>query len=310
MTASPSLKVRAAPRGKSNHQTAGLRLQKRDLQLFAELGEVGLLDTGTLHERHFPDDKSGQACRRRLRLYAHHDLTQRVFLNVSSTRRTGRLPTLHRLTPHGAEVLADETGRRVTRLARSDPPKPHTLLHRLGMAKTVLAVNDACQLHRLAKPEWKLEYDAVSGAPLNAPFSQRFLLCHDFPTPDGTKRTCWPDAACRLSINQGGRQWHLAIFWEYDRSTEGTDVRQKMPGYELLFSTQAFRRHWRDAQAARIFFVCQTTERLHNVAATIHESPAAKFVRLATVHDLKPARLLIEPIWQTVGGEHRPILSS
>ena len=310
MTASANSRTKETPRGKSNGGPAGLRLQERDFRLFAELGEVGVLDTPTLHERHFPDDKSGQACRRRLRLYAHHDLTQRVFLNVSSTRRTGRLPTLHRLTPHGAEVLADETGRRVTRLARSDPPKPHTLLHRLGMAKTVLAVNDACQLHRLAKPEWKLEYDAVSGAPLNAPFSQRFLLCHDFPAPDGTKRICWPDAACRLSITRGTRQWHLAIFWEYDRSTEGTDVRQKMPGYELLFSTQAFRRHWRDAQAARIFFVCQSTERLHNVAASIHHSPAAKFVRLAFVRDLKPDRLLTQPIWQTVDRERRSILSS
>lgn len=175
--------------GKSD-PTKGLRLQCRDIDLLTTLGEVGLLDTLTLHRRFFPADKTLRSCRRRLQLYVDYDLTQQVFVRLSSTQRNGRLPTIHRLTAKGADILQAETGQRPLRFARSDPPKlTHTLLHRLGMAKVQLTVNDACLMKKLPKPVWILEYDPIPGAPPNAPLSDRFILRHDFPAAVG-KHTC------------------------------------------------------------------------------------------------------------------------
>ena len=75
-----------------------IRLQPRDLALFAELREVGLLDTTTLHDRHFAADTTGKACLRRLALYAAHGLVQPITPSVSfGLPRGGRLPALHRL---------------------------------------------------------------------------------------------------------------------------------------------------------------------------------------------------------------------
>lgn len=96
------------------------------------------------------------------------------------------------------------------------------------MAKVQLAVNDACLLKNLPKPDWILEYDPVWGAPLNAPLSERFILRHDFPAAAG-KLTCWPDAACLLSITHKGQSLELAILWEYDRSTERRAAIQDSP---------------------------------------------------------------------------------
>ena len=60
-----------------------IHLQQRDLGLLGELGEVALMDTAMIHERHFPRDRTGEACLRRLRLYVHHELTRPIRLAVA-----------------------------------------------------------------------------------------------------------------------------------------------------------------------------------------------------------------------------------
>lgn len=104
-----------------------MKAQPRDFSILAELGEVGLLDTDTIWQRHFPLDQSGQACRRRLRLLADHGLTQTIHISVASTAGLGRLPILHRLSPEGAEYLFEETGIKAlrppaARMSRSQRP--------------------------------------------------------------------------------------------------------------------------------------------------------------------------------------------
>lgn len=290
----------------------GMRLQTRDLAILSELGEVALLDTETIHRRYFADDATGQACRRRLRLLAAHGLTQTLQIGVTTTHRTGRLPTIHRLTAIGADVVAQETGHHSRRIARSDPPRPYTLLHRLGMARVVLAMNDACQLHGLAKPEWLLEYDAVPNAPPHASFAQRFMICHEFPGPKGRKISCWPDAACTLTIPRDDKNWQLAVFWEYDRSTETlVQVAEKLAGYQALLSLRAYQRYWPTAAGVRIFFVVPSAARRQNILSAIRPHPAAEAIRIAVVNDvLTPARVLAEPIWETTAGEARSIISA
>jgi len=287
-----------------------VQLQARDLVILAELGEVALLDTETIHRRHFAEDASGQACRRRLRLLAGHGLTQTLQIAVTTTTRSGRLPTIHRLTAAGADVVAQETGHHPHRIARSDPPRPHTLLHRLGMARVMLALNDACQLHHLAKPDWLLEYDAIPGAPPGAGFAERFVICHEFPGPKGTKVTCWPDAACTLTIPKNDQCWQLGILWEYDRSTETlSQVTAKLAGYKALLDLRAYRRYWPTAAGVRIFFVVPSDARRQNIISSIRQHPAAESVRIAVMDDvLNPAHVLGEAIWMTVNGECRRII--
>ena len=303
-----SPRLKKTSRGKSE-RPKGLRLQTRDIELLTTLGEVSLLDSLTLHSRFFPKDKSLRSCRRRLQLYEAHGLTQQLFVRLGSSHQKGRLPTIHRLTNFGATVVENESGYRPPRTAGSNPPKSsHTLMHRLGMAKAQLAVNDACVLQKLPKPAWILEYDPIPGARLNAPLSQRFILRHDF-FANGRTFACWPDAACLLSIPNGRRYAQLAVFWEYDRSTEGhIQIADKMPGYEAFLATHTYRTLWPNAVGVRIFFVVQSEQRLRNVIDTIRKSPAAKLVRLATVSDLTPKRLLTQPIWRTTDEHSRVIL--
>lgn len=285
----------------------GLHLQPRDLAILRELGEVGLLDTETIHARHFAQDQSGQACRRRLRLFAQHGFTQTIHLSVARVSRTGRLPMLHRLTPPGAELLWEEYGVVAPRPARADVPKPATLLHRLGMVQVQLAMLDACELARLPPPLWHQEYDLAPNPAHDTRLPQRFLLRREFAR-NNTKVMCWPDAACLLSIPHAEKVWKLAIFWEFDRSTESLrQVTEKIPGYELLLGTPAWKQLFPTADAARLFFVVPSRARLDNIAIVPRASPLASIVRLAVASDVTAHQVLAAPIWFTDAGEPRAI---
>ncbi|MBI2806062.1 MAG: replication-relaxation family protein [Planctomycetes bacterium] len=292
-----------------------IRVNSRDVSVLSEIGEVGLLDVETLWERHFPADHSGKACLRRLRLFCAHDILLPISVSVSfAMERSGRPRRLFRLTERGAELLQEMTGRSDLHFSNKEL-RPETVMHRLGVAKLRLTVNDACGLQRLQKPRWIGEYDTVPNVHFEAKFSERFILCEKLLTPDGGYASCWPDASCCLRIPHPSGQGEAAllVYWEYDRSTETlTQVAGKIPGFHALLATAVYRKHWPDVDrpAVRVFFVTQSEERLHNIREAIKNLQGAEHVRLAVLHDMKPERLLSAPIWKTVAGDARPILRS
>src|SRR5271170_2633994 len=88
------------------------RWHERDRRIFDDLVECGgLLDSATIGERHFIDDRTGEACRRRLRILRAHDLIQAYRPAISfGPADSGRLPTVYRLTLKGAQFLHELTG--------------------------------------------------------------------------------------------------------------------------------------------------------------------------------------------------------
>jgi hypothetical protein len=291
-----------------------LRLQQRDLAILTELAEVGVLDGQTIGERHFEGTRTPRACQRRLRLYAGHGLVNALPLSVAmDDGRRGRLPSLYRLSRRGAEVLTTLAGIPLQQPAKRDP-RPETLLHRLGVAKMRLAVDDACTLRGVTRPRWIMEYDTAPNPQPRTPAAERFLLYERFPQADGRRATCWPDASCLLAVPLADGGTHpLVVYWEYDRSTERlTQVAAKMYGYGPLLATQAYRKHWPQAigPTVRVFFVCPSRVRCEHIATAIGRMPGADVVRFTTATDLEPARLLSEPIWRTVDGRLLPILPS
>lgn len=305
-----------------------IHLQPRCHTILDEFVEVGgILDLPTIAERHYEKDKTGRSCRRRMQLWSIHGLVEHLTLAViSSAGRRGRLPTVLRLLRRGAELYEHETGKNVAQQPARRPPRPETVLHRVGMAKTQLIVNDACALHGLPKPVWiherttypdlaqKLEQRKKQKDRKSLPATDRFILYERFALHEnGTNRnvTCWPDASCLLSIPlQDGTIHPLILDWEYDRSTmQLSDIAAKMPGFEMKYTTGSYARHWPQASnpTIRILFVVPSIKRLRHLAQEIKKSPAAKLVRVTTVADLSPATFF-SAIWRTADEEHRPMV--
>lgn len=296
-------------RGPSKHRR--LVLQDRDRHLLYDLGTAGTLDTNAIWMRHFPQDKTGQSCRRRLALLHKHRLVQRTFIEVSSACGTGRAPVVYHLTPQGAAALELNGSPHRLRTAYGDRLSVVTLRHRSGIGNIVLAVNYGCRQAGLPVADWLLEYDLRPNAPKKARFSERFLLCHEFKVSDGGRTKCWPDAACQLTYAQGGHESRLVMLFEYDRSTEDhPQLLEKLPGYAVLFETQAYLQYWPQASRAHLFFVLQNIERLGNVAESFRAGPLADRIRLGIADELVANSPITAPVWFTTSLERRALIAS
>jgi len=290
-------------------KTPPVVLQPRDFELFTGLGTAGTLDTNVLWRRYFPNDKTGQSCRRRMNRFDKHGLVQRTFIEVSSAHGNGRAPILYNLTPLGAKAVEDRHGVVGLRTAQGDRLSPATLRHRAGIGEVVLAISDGCRDAGMAMPDWVLEYDTYADVPKNATFSRRFRLCQEFKDSKGSRVTCWPDAGCQLTFADGDDS-KLVLLLEYDRSTEDhPQLRDKLPPYERFFAERRYRQLWPEAQEAFLFFVFQTKTRLCNAAKSFADKKLAPRIRMAVASELNDQSPITDPVWLTVSLERRALLS-
>ncbi len=288
--------------------TRNLHFTPRDLAILSEFGEVGLLDTVTVRARHFPADRTGRACLRRLRRFADQGLVRP--LSPLATFMEGRLPIVYCLTPRGGEVITELTGHAPQRMFSRDP-RAESIPHRLGVAKLQLVVKDACRRQRFDAPRWILEHDARSGNGAGATFAERFVLYETFETDTGTI-SCRPDASCLLTIASASGTAHpIVIYWEFDRSSESLkQFSRKLPGYHALLSANSVAVHWPTAHEpiVCVFVVTPSKERRDHLAKLLRDRPGSEAFRFATVSDLTADAFFTAPIWYTTAGESRSIL--
>jgi hypothetical protein len=273
--------------------TRDLRLTPRDEALLADLGEVTVLSAGVIGPRYFPADRTGKSCLRRLRLLTRAGLVTPVAITACFGPAAGR-HTVYRLTPRGADLLARRAGAAV-RCLRTDP-RPDTLVHRVLVARVVLAVADGAAGAGLPRPPWLLEHDRWPDARRDAPEPEQYRLAFDAaPIGAGPGRPAEgygppayddpavrlvkarPDAACLLA--RPGEAAPVALLFEVDAGTETHgQVLSKLPGYHALLTRRGFDRPWRDRTdtppgAARVLFVFPSAGRLGNVLDRLAARP-------------------------------------
>jgi hypothetical protein len=294
---------------------AGLHLQARDIRILAEIGELGALDTDTIHQRFFPN-ASRRRCQQRLQSYQAQGLTRIVTLSVwFGDGDRGRVPAIHCLTERGGDAVEAAGERRPRRVLRSEP-KPETFHHRLAVVKARLAMDDACSAARLRELEWIMEHDRCPAAAAadKPPLQQRWLY-HAFSSGQQTL-TCLPDAASLIRIPRDPRRpdkdtSDLVAYWEIDCSTERrTQIVERLPGYAALVEQQGYRRYWPQVQrpAVRVFWVCRSEQRIVALCEKLKDAPIAKVFRFTTADELTATNALVRPIWRDTTGGRREIL--
>jgi len=280
-----------------------------------DTGELGIADTLLLCLRHFGDAAQASILRysqRRLRTLALSGLLECNKLAVNYSNGIKKLPTAFRLTETGADLVEHIRGIRPRRPAKSEI-SPITLMHRLAVVKTRVAIDDAHVALGLPKPPWIMEADQYEDREIKLadPAERRFILRESWGSGPSRISAC-PDASTLLTVpdETGEPRWLLAAYLEQDLSTEGSAVANKAAGYAKLLdsATNHYRRHWPHAHFARVLFVCPSQKRLENVARLIVELPGSENWRLAVnTALLPPPAALTEPVWHDVHGNAMPI---
>ena len=258
---------------------------QRDVALLTEVGEMGLMAAPMLVTRHFQgfaDEASAlRSFRRRVKLYIEHDLLRVERIPVSRPNG-GTLLAVHRLTPLGADLVAEVTGTRPRRAGISPALNPVMLPHRLGIVNTRLVFDDAHQHLGLPCPHWLFEYDLQPEAEPTASNDTKFILYESF-RQEGHRIVCWPDAAARMALVPGFAH-ELLAYIEYDRSTE--TIKQfaaKVAGYRMLVAEQRYRQHWtalEPGHIVRVLVVVRSCERLRNAVRAISDHARRRGVSL------------------------------
>lgn len=268
------------------HRKRNFRPQPRDHRFLSELALVTLMDTAMVHQRYFPNDTTGKACQRRIRYLQNEQLIRPVEI-TACFGKSQATTTVHRLTMKGYAYLASR-GETPPRFLKSDP-KPDTLLHRLAVARSLLAFNDAAASVGLADPCWILEQDLAPGVPqekAEVKLAERYILVEEFTLPSGEVIRCRPDMACSLTLpsKTGLGAVRLLAYWEIDRSTErhAQFLPSKLPAYFALVRSRRYLEHWSDCPEVRntqvrVFMVFPSEDRLQNLAAKIVSNPAVVF---------------------------------
>lgn len=274
----------------------GIRYQDRDKAILSDLAEYGVLDTETVRRRHFREATVPQACAKKLKQYKDLGLVDSIDVTID-----GKKSAVYWLTQLGIDELAElgrPTGRAVAK------PNPKTIHHRLGVAKTRVAFDEAFCSGGLLKPSWLVEPDRnlrVSGTMAGQPLAE-----------------CNPDAAFLAMLPD---EWQLVSYLEFDRSTETNDrVAEKLPGYANLLTSGAYRnKHWQnvgDRHVVRILFVCRSVERIENLRKAFSQSPIRPHLRFGVASDIfgkdsdGEENLLVRPIWGDHQGNRMAILKS
>lgn len=290
-----------------------MQIMPRDIVILEAVGELGSADTLILHDKYFPEDKTGAACQQRLRKLAHEGLLTRVRLTaVDAEHPGGSLPMLYFLSEQGADVIERETGRRPRRISRSEP-KPLTLRHRMDAIRVRLAIDRAAESAGLVSPQWIMEQDMQRrGKAAHGRSPNDLQILNNRYSRDGRIVSFRPDAAFHLQVPFQERLASLLGYLEVDRSTEGhRQFEDKLPGIEEFFGdrVKGWKGHWPKViePTVFVFVLCKSPQRAANLGKLIQPSPAAANIRLAT-YPLDSAKLLTDYVWQDCRGELKRIM--
>lgn len=286
-------------------------LTERDIGCLLELSEVGLLDTLLIWHRHYtPTDAGLRYCQRRLRQFADASLVEAIQPPYNVKSKFKKICTFYRLTPEGADVLYEATGREAARTGRSDPPGTNTLLHRLGCVRFRLCFDEACHEANISTT-WTMEQDRYPNSQRHFPKRRQFLLYESWEAK-GRRISVYPDAAVLLEL-PSDRPSHILAIIEYDRSTEThKQLLEKATGLARYLSPtdRPYRAIWpqlADNHAPRILFVCPSPERQRNIAETFADSRIAPLIRIASESDLSPQTAVREAVWMDTQGNRKAI---
>lgn len=277
------------------------RLTPRDFLLLNDLGTVTVLSFEAIRRRYFPDDTTGKSCQRRLRILEKPDFIAPVAITACFGPDTNR-HRVYRLTPRGADLVAQQHGQAV-RVLHTDP-KPETLLHRVLVARTALAFNDASRAASLTAPLWLLENDRWPNAPRNVTEPRQYRLAFDYlgvqtvpgrpieryaapvyDDPAVRLVKARPDLACLLMLPGNDRP--ICLLMEVDNGTEThRQLLAKLPGYHAVLTRNGFVSPWQDLcdatpHAGRVLFIFESEERLQNVLDRLNEDPTVLWTKPA-----------------------------
>ena len=276
----------------------------RDILILVALVRYYVLNREQIQRLVFPSDPNGRITRRRLQMLVDESLINRqniLFCHPSAVPAPVYFPSVK-----GCALLAEHYEDPRYLVTPTSPPIQHHTFHWLAVSDTHIAFDEAIQREPEARIDgWINEWDVVNKNESHP--EKRFglyTLLREHP-----RLVCVPDSGFLMSFKDVSKVYYL----EQDRATSGVQqiANGKTAGYAAMAQGKHHRRHFPQATLDQfsVLMITPTEKRREALRQAIRAKPGADLWRFAAAGDLKPDRLLFEPIYYTCDGdEAKPLL--
>ncbi len=276
----------------------------RDLSILRAIARYYVLNRQQIQRLVFPEDSQGRITRRRLQSLIDADLLSRQAMLVCHPSNGAPAPVYYP-SLKGNALLAEMTGEDRFLVTATQQPTMHHVWHWLAVSETHITFDEAIRsqdhdpANNVQIAEWFNEYDIVN--PAETVPERRFRLYTLLRS--SPRLICAPDAAFLLSSRGHSKVFYL----EQDRATTGVHqiAASKTQGYCVLAEQHGHRRHFPETtiDSFSVLMIAPNARRRDALRKALREKSGANLWRFASQEDIKPERLLHEPIWYPIDGE-------
>ena len=294
----PSPKARNLPKIGRSPKEVQFTLMTRDLTILQALGRYRYLRTGQIARLVFPDAKTVQSARRRLKYLYHAGYVGRIQPMTDSA--LGHAEMAYYLERAGAEMLEDDN---LPRFSSKGLVKPQFLRHALEVSEARLCLEQAVatapgvDLHRVVMDhELKARTEEAVGR-------RRYRLFDEVQDPIGKRKlVVHPDLMFVLKAEAApGRVFQRLFFVEIDRGTEGLRViSDKLTGYHLYRREAVFKK-FGAFDGFRLLLQTNSAKRTANFAKLLEIFGSDLDAWVTEDRLVNPTTLLHGDIWQRAG---------
>lgn len=311
----------AAPTRKilSRHRRAAnipFLMTERDLRLLEAVDRYRYLRTGQIHRLIFPECRSVQSARRRLKYLFHNRFLGRITPYIRPGEGSGE--TAYFLDRAGAELL------RLQGIEPVTPPSTtqvgHAFLsHALDLSEFRVHLERALTRRpdiTLKRFTSDFELKAVTKKAVRGKQNRlsAYKLYDEFtppgagPAAEKKRFFIYPDALIILEKQVAAKVFRQLLFLEIDRGTEPlTEIRKKVTGYHFYSALNIFRK-FGEVDRFLVLFQTSSRRRAANVRDTLIGHKGAGLIWVTDVSRVTETTVLTEPIWQDENGNMRTVL--
>lgn len=289
-------------------------MTERDLRLLAAVDRYRYLRTGQIHRLVFPECRSVQSARRRLKYLFHN-------------RFLGRITPLIRPGEGSGETayFLDKVGAALLRSHGIDPVTPpsttrvgHAFLsHALDLSEFRVHLERALTRRTditLNRFTADFELKAVTEKPVrgNETRLSLYTLYDEFTSPGGTSARrfhIYPDALIVLQKRAASKVFRQLLFLEIDRGSESlTKIREKITAYHLYSALGIFRK-FGAFDRFLVLFQTNSPRRAGNVRETLLGHQGASLVWVTDAARVTEETILEGSVWRDENGNRRALLA-
>lgn len=275
---------------------------ERDLSVLDALGRYRYLRTGQIARLIFPQSKTVQSARRRLKYLYHAGYVGRIQPLIDSA--LGQSEMAYYLEPSGASLLDQDT---LPKFSRKGTVKPMFLRHALAVSEFRLNLELAVQdLPEISLHRAIMDHELKSHTE-NAVGKRRYRLFDEVLDPIGRRNlVVHPDMMFVLKAQTDqGKTFQRLFFVEIDRGTEGLRViEDKLIGYHLYQREGVFRK-FGDFDRFRVLFQTNSDRRKSNICDLASRFSDQLDTWVSSEQEVDGGSVLTSPIWSASDSDLR-----